>query len=84
MSNLILTHNTVFPAKTATPPITPGRPPAVVPGFVFFPALAQVNVRYAAAQPGKFMLAGGNNITLIPLANQNFPGTFRPPATKTK
>ncbi len=38
-----------------------------------------VQVRYTSATPGKFMLAGGNKITLLPLAYQYFPGSYRLP-----
>jgi hypothetical protein len=82
VANLELTHNTVIPALPTTPQASPLNPPGIAPTYVFLPSVSQVGVRYAAAKPGKFMLAGGNNITLIPLGNQDFPGTFRLPTPK--
>ena len=79
VANLVQTHNTVLPAQRAARKPGQGLPPAIVPTYVYLPPTSAVQVRYAAAKPGKFMLAGGNNITLIPLAHQFFPGTFRLP-----
>lgn len=71
---LTQSHNTVLPAR----PIgsVPGTP---VKGPVrYVPAGHPVRVRYAPAVLGHFRLAGGNNITLIPVGRQYFPGTYRP------
>ena len=67
--------NTVLPALPTSAGPTPG--PGVAPKYVFLPSTQGVQVRYAAAKPGRFQLAGGNKITLIPLGKQHFPGTFR-------
>jgi hypothetical protein len=78
VARLIETHNTVLPALPATSQPSPVTPPGIKPTFVFFPSTTRVRVRYTSATPGKFTLGGNNNITLVPLAGQNFPGTFRP------
>ena len=83
IANLVVTHNTVQPARAVNP--RPGTVPAnaVVPTYVFFPTTQAIRTRYAPAnRPGKFMLVGGNNITLVALNNQNFLGTFRPHLAK--
>jgi hypothetical protein len=74
---LAQTHNTVLPALPTSSTAGSTSPTGVVPTYVFLPSTQGVRVRYAAAKPGKFQLAGGNKITLIPLQRQHFPGTFR-------
>ena len=81
-ANLVQTRGTILPAQPVS--TGPTDPNGVAPGFVYVPPVSAVRVRYAAAKPGKFMLAGGNNITLIPLAHQDFPGAFRPSKAKAR
>ena len=84
VADLVLTRNTVLPALPVEPQAGPGNPAGVAPGYVFLPSASAVRVRYTSATPGKFMLAGGNNITLVALANQHFPGTYRLPKAKPR
>lgn len=74
---LAQTRNTVLPAQPTGKHVSKASTTGVAPTYVFFPSTQAVRVRYAAAKPGKFMLAGGNNITLIALPKQDFPGTYR-------
>jgi hypothetical protein len=79
VSLLTVVNNTVLPASPASPQPGPANPPGVAPTYVFFPTTMAIRTRYAPAnKPGKFMLVGGNNITLVALNHQFFQGTFRP------
>jgi hypothetical protein len=86
-------NSTVLPPLTASPPTAPDvppgvkppasstkNPPGINPTYVFLPSTRGVRIRYTSASPGQFVLAGGNKITLKPLRNQYFPGTYRLPA----
>ena len=77
VANLTQSHSTVLPASPVTsPPATPSNG-EVAPGYVFYPSTRPVRVRYLAARPAVFQLAGGNRIRLQALPHQFFPGTFR-------
>ena len=83
VANLTETHSTILPASPVTAPPSPTSAAEVAPTYVFVPSSRQFRVRYLAAKPAKFQLAGGNRIRLQALPHQFFPGTFRPPVTPT-
>lgn len=74
------TKNTVLPAIPLSSALPNPTPSGTAPSNVFLPSTRRIVVGYTSATPGKFMLAGGNKITLYALSFQNFPGTYRLPA----
>ncbi len=79
VAKLTETHSTVLPAAPVTAPPSPPSANEVAPGPVFLPSTRPFRVRYLAARPAVFQLAGGNKIRLQALRFQYFPGTFRRP-----
>jgi hypothetical protein len=79
VANLTETHSTILPAAPVTSLPTPPSATEIAPTYVFVPSTRQFRVRYLAAKPAKFQLAGGNKIRLEALRNQYFPGTYRAP-----
>jgi hypothetical protein len=82
VSLLTEVNNTVLPASPASPQPETSTQPTVAPTFVFLPTVQRIVVGYRGSTPGRFMLAGGNHITLTALNNQFFPGSFRPKPAK--
>jgi hypothetical protein len=79
VANLTETHSTTLPAAPVTSPPTTPSSTEVAPTYVFEPSTRQFRIRYLAAKPAKFQLAGGNKIRLQALPHQYFPGTYRAP-----
>jgi hypothetical protein len=75
VTNLTVIQHTVLPAQPTTSQPSPVTPPGVPPAQVFLPTTRPVRVGYTSATPGKFMLAGGNGITLYTIPRNVFPTT---------
>ncbi len=71
------TNDTVLPALPTSANAGAPNPTGAAPVYIFFPSTRRFEVGYTSATPGKFMLAGGNKITLYAKPFQNFPGIFR-------
>lgn len=82
VADLTQTHSTILPAAPVTAPPSPAGPGETAPGYVFVPSTRQFRVRYLAARPAVFQLAGGNKIRLEALRFQYFPGTYRAPTPR--